>query len=322
MPINFNDTPENILNALEQIVTEIEDRLNVYVDKPVEQTSFSQIILSLEKSDCCAPCGETPTAPTISCDGYTNTLKIIPDLYYRAYGEEPTFSTTSGDVVISSSIVVPPPSSSERIVWSIEVDGKDTGLNTGKDDYIEDVVSDNSDTLGFEAEYIDTPDGEYLVIANISDAVKRVRLIPSSLPFEMPELRENPTATIDPATGIISFCIGKTEGDVPNTPPPEDPVYNALKSLTIEAFYIEEDGIPLLKPEYQNLTGMSGHLCNRAQFKVFINGLSIPLGGIGFNAGRKLYVPTNLVSDYQASTQWAKLVSNANIIGIDPDTYE
>lgn len=47
-----------------------------------------------------------------------------------------------------------------------------------------------------------------------------------------------------------------------------------------------------------------------------------PLGGLGFSAGRKLYVPTNLVSDYQASTQWAKLVSNENIIGINPDTYE
>ena len=60
MPFDLNDAPENILNALEQLVTEIEDRLNVYVNKPVEQTSFSQIILSLEKSDCCAPCGETP----------------------------------------------------------------------------------------------------------------------------------------------------------------------------------------------------------------------------------------------------------------------
>lgn len=65
--------------------------------------------------------------------------------------------------------------------------------------------------------------------------------------------------------------------------PSEDPVYNALKSLTIEAFYIEEEVIPLLKPEYQNLTGMSGHLCNRAQFKVFINGLSI--GHVNLNNG-------------------------------------
>lgn len=60
-------------------------------------------------------------------------------------------------------------------------------------------------------------------------------------------------------------------------------LYAALKSLTIEAFYIEEGGIPLLKYEYQNLTGMLGHLCNRAQFKVFINGLDI--GHINLNNG-------------------------------------
>ena len=64
---------------------------------------------------------------------------------------------------------------------------------------------------------------------------------------------------------------------------PDVELYNALKSLTIEAFYIEEEAIPLLKPEYQNLTGMSGHLCNRAQFKVFINGLSI--GHVNLNNG-------------------------------------
>lgn len=60
-------------------------------------------------------------------------------------------------------------------------------------------------------------------------------------------------------------------------------LYAALKSLTIEAFYIEEGGIPLLKPEYQNITGMLGHLCNRAQFKVFINGLDI--GHVNLNNG-------------------------------------
>ena len=64
-------------------------------------------------------------------------------------------------------------------------------------------------------------------------------------------------------------------GEIPPSDDEDVLLYDALKSLTIEAFYIEEEAIPLLKPEYQNLTGMSGHLCNRAQFKVFINGLNI-----------------------------------------------
>lgn len=86
MPFDLNDAPESILNALEQLVTEIEDRLNVYVDKPVEQTSFSQIILSLEKSDCCAPCGEgsgvidednsTDVVIDASYDGFMQTMTV------------------------------------------------------------------------------------------------------------------------------------------------------------------------------------------------------------------------------------------------------
>ena len=63
-------------------------------------------------------------------------------------------------------------------------------------------------------------------------------------------------------------------GDGEDTP--EQPsLVVALESLTIEAFYIENQDIPKLLPEYQNLEDMEGHVCNRSQFGVHINNMRV-----------------------------------------------
>lgn len=54
-----------------------------------------------------------------------------------------------------------------------------------------------------------------------------------------------------------------------------------INGLVIEGFYIEDVDVHLLPSGYSNITGLSGHVCNNAQFNVLVN--NVIIGRVNLN---------------------------------------
>lgn len=67
------------------------------------------------------------------------------------------------------------------------------------------------------------------------------------------------------------------------------PLETILSSLTIEAFYVEDQEVPRLRTEYLNLSDLSGHFCNNAQFYVMINGIQVGTVNMNNEGGSELF---------------------------------
>ncbi|WP_335984473.1 packaged DNA stabilization protein [Acinetobacter haemolyticus] len=138
----------------------------------------------------------TPQPPVISCEGATSLIHISEDLQYR------TEATNEPDAIY--------------VNWHIEVEGLlhpvSTTIGLPSEEYMENIINAASDELGIDAEYTDG----YLHIWNKSTVAKRVRLIPDKTYINAMTLGENPTASIDEKTGIISFCLAPYEYITPS----------------------------------------------------------------------------------------------------------
>lgn len=184
---------EDSINQLYEELDVLESRISQLEGNNTQRGGyFKNIIEQIEEPKCCDPCGngnggsggdnggENPSV--ISCDGATPWAHFLttPETY--------------------------------RKQWSVELDGiiYDLAFNVILTNYY--MPQEVRDVLRIGG------DGDWFIENRTSD-IHRVRFIPeeNSLPVSSPDidLPSNPTIHIDEDTGIISFCLAASTGEIP-----------------------------------------------------------------------------------------------------------
>ena len=138
--------------------------------------------------------------------GGSSYIAISPDLQYEGKREE------------------------TRVHWDIEINGQYYAAGVNDDNYMDNYLEANQNTLGISGEYLDN--GDSLHIYNITNERKFVRLIPSIPYINNMKLIGNSTAVID-NLGVISFWLEANNKPPKPEPEPEPEICNCESSWVL-----------------------------------------------------------------------------------------